>query len=88
MERIKSPVIEGLLDILLKIATVAAKSLIIVPLLCLFSWLTERHLPSHDEFGFFFVGGLIFSDVSDKTRQRFLRHLHGKSRKPAEVKPL
>jgi len=46
MERIKNSVIEGLVDILLKIGKVAAKSLIIVPLLCLFFWLTERRLPS------------------------------------------
>ena len=79
MELIKYWVMNGLVDILLRIAKVAARSLVFVPLLYLFCWLTGRHLPTYETFLFFFLGGLWFTDVSDKSRQRFLRFLHGLS---------
>lgn len=84
MERIKNSLINGVVDILLKIARVAARSLVLVPLLYLFCWLTGRHLPSYETFVFFFLGGLWFTDVSAKSRQEFLRFLHGLSRAPAD----
>lgn len=88
MERIKNSLINGMVDILLKIGKVAAKSLVIVPLLYLFPWLTWRHFPSHEQVGFLLVGGLMFTDVSDKVRQRLFRRFHAVPHVPAEPKPL
>ena len=87
MEGIKNSLVNGMVDIPLKIAKVAAKSLVFVPLLYLFCWLTGRHMPSYETFAFFFLGGLWFTDVSDNTRQNFIRFFHDISRQPTEAKP-
>jgi len=61
MERIKNSLLEGMVGILLTIGKVAAKSLILVPMLYLFCWLTGRHLPSYETFLWFLLGGFWFT---------------------------
>ena len=58
---------------LASLIVVLVKSIVFVPMVYLFCWLTGRHHPSHDLWLGFFLGAFWFTDVSRGKRDQFIR---------------